>query len=57
MQKLVINFIKNAKKSLFISETIKKYLKCPALMSITNVRTLGEVTIRWNVSMKDDEFE
>ena len=31
MQKLVINLIKNEKKSFFIIEKIKKYRKCPAL--------------------------
>ena len=32
MQKLVINFIKETKKSFFIIEKIKKYQKCPALV-------------------------
>ena len=31
MQKYVINLIKSAKKSFFISEKMKKYRKCPAL--------------------------
>ena len=32
VQKTVINFIKSAKKSFFISENMKKYRKCPALV-------------------------
>ena len=31
VQKQVINLIKSAKKSFFISEKMKKYRKCPAL--------------------------
>ena len=31
VQKQVINFIKNAKKSFFVIEKMKKYRKCPAL--------------------------